>query len=82
MKRKLPKIGDSVAFTRDFLMHVGSQRADWRGVILAECDYASPGWPMVTVKWTRGTGAPPESAINAENLCGVKSLAEISEVPK
>lgn len=80
MSRKLPKVGDSVALTRNFLMNVGSKRADWRGVIIGECAYASPGWPMVTVKWSRGTGAPPESDINAGNLCGVKSLAFVESV--
>ena len=80
MKRKLPKIGDSVALTRDYLMNAGSSRADWRGVIVAECDYASPGWPMVIVEWKRGRDAPLRSDINAGNLCGVKSLAFVESV--
>ena len=80
MKRKLPKVGDSVALTRDYLINAGSSRADWRGVIIAECDYASPGWPMVAVKWLQGRDAPKQSDINAGNLCGVKSLAFVESV--
>ena len=73
--RKLPKIGDSVALTRSYLANAGSAKADWRGVIVRECDYASPGWPMVVVAWKRGTNAPAESDFNAGNLCSVRSLA-------
>ena len=80
MSRKLPKVGDSVALTRNYLMNAGSARADWRGVIVAPCDYASPGWPMVVVEWKRGTGAPARSDMNAGNLCSVKSLAFVESV--
>lgn len=52
-KRKLPSVGDTVAYTRDAL-HGSSARADWRGVIVRPCDYATADWPMVTVLWRKG----------------------------
>lgn len=73
-KRKLPSVGNTVAYTRDAL-HGSSARADWRGVIVRPCDYATSDWPMVTVLWHRGEAKGCESDINAGNLCTTKSVA-------
>ena len=76
IKRKLPTVGQTVAYTRDFIANV-PDRYDWRGVILRACDYATPEWPMVEVEWTRGPAKGSRSDINAGNLCTIKSVAFI-----
>jgi hypothetical protein len=78
--RKLPQIGNAVAYTRDFIANV-PDRSDWRGKILRACDFATADWPVVEVKWTRGPAKGETSNVNARNLCGVKMRTRPASAP-
>lgn len=73
--RELPGVGDSVAYTRDFIMNAGFERAAWRGVVAARHEGFTPEWPLVIVRWSKGQGHPRELTINAHNLCKTRSVA-------
>lgn len=76
MKRKLPDVGDAVAYTRAALPTF-RDRADWRARVIARCDFWTPDWPMLEIEWLRGEAKGQRSNVNAGNLCTTRSVAFI-----
>lgn len=88
-KRKLPRVGQEVTYTRDALLTFRG-RVDWRGVVEAMHPAATDAWPLAIIRWTRGPGlklpageseTAGTSHVNLHALCTPRSVPFIEGQP-
>jgi len=74
-QRKLPETGQTVAYTRNFLLSGGSRLASCRGILGERHSEANKDWPLYEVKWFKGCYAGQSTFVNLHNLCTTRSVA-------